>query len=86
MIPKSCQLIGELVGYDYYYCLTHEEKTESVSQCNSGHVEALEYALREYQRFNHVNNDLDAYLHECGEVALEGGNFPHPQAYGIPGE
>jgi hypothetical protein len=47
----------------------------------------LEEALREYQRFNHIRNDFDAYLWEMGRWALgEIDEKPSRKDYGLPEE
>ena len=45
----------------------------------------IEVALREYQCFNRVRNDLEAYLFYMGEWALYGlKSKPNPQDFGVP--
>jgi len=47
-------------------------------------IQILTEALREYQRFNRIGNDLDAYLYKLAEYALgESEIKPHPEDYGI---
>ena len=40
-------------------------------------------ALVEYQKFNSVRNDFDAYLYAMGQWALNGEPKPDPDDYGI---
>ena len=47
-------------------------------------LDKLEYALEEYQKYNTIRNDLDAYLFALGEYALgESITNPDPKDYGI---
>ena len=44
----------------------------------------LEIALKEYQKYNRIRTDLDAYLFHMGEWALgEDDEKPKPEYYGI---
>ena len=46
--------------------------------------EKLTEALKEYNRFNRIHNDLEAYLFELGQWALgEVEDKPNRQDYGI---
>lgn len=48
-------------------------------------IKKLEEALREYQRFNRVRNNNDAYLFQLGEWALdEISDKPDSADFGIP--
>lgn len=40
--------------------------------------------LKEINRFNRINNDLEAYLHDLAEWAIEGdGERPNPESFGL---
>jgi len=55
----------------------------SVMDCKQA-IDALINALKEYQRFNGLRNDTDAYLYALGEYALaESEEKPNPDDYGI---
>jgi len=44
----------------------------------------FEIALKEYQNYNRIRNDSDAYLFHMGEWALgESDEKPNPEDYGI---
>ena len=43
----------------------------------------IKEVLIEYQKFNSVRNDFDAYLYALGEWALCGGPKPNPADYGV---
>ncbi len=43
----------------------------------------IKKALIEYQKFNSVRNDFDAYLYALGEWALCGGPKPNLADYGV---
>lgn len=44
----------------------------------------LQEALREYQRYNELHNDLEAYLYAMGEWALgEDPEKPNKEDYGL---
>lgn len=44
----------------------------------------LEIALKEYQKYNGIRNDLDAYLWELGRWAIDGfADRPDPEDYGL---
>jgi hypothetical protein len=40
-------------------------------------------ALNEYTKYNRLRNDLDAYLYEMYEWAIEGGKKTNPKDYGV---
>ena len=40
-------------------------------------------ALKEYQEFNRIRNDLDAYLFELGEWAEDKGEKPNRKDFGV---
>ena len=47
-------------------------------------LDKLQYALCEYQKYNTIRNDLDAYLFALGEYGLgERTIEPDPRDYGI---
>ena len=47
-------------------------------------MDKIKEALLEYQKFNPIRNDLDAYLYHMGEWALgESAIKPTPVDYGI---
>lgn len=47
-------------------------------------MDKLEIALREYQKYNRIRNDLDAYLFYLGEWALgESDEKPKPEDYDV---
>jgi len=44
----------------------------------------LAEALMAYQAYNHIRNDLDAYLYDLGEWALNDlPEKPKPESYGL---
>ena len=55
----------------------------TISRYNS-QINLLTEALEEYQKYNTIRNDLDAYLFALGEYALgESITDPDPKDYGI---
>ena len=52
-------------------------------------IQRITDALNEYQKYNNIHNDLEAYLNVVGEWALNGvenDKRPDPSNYGLAGE
>lgn len=85
IINSSTLLNGSGCGRDYLYKLI-VLMADAVTELNDkiDRVVDIGEALKAYQKFNHIRNDSDAYLHALGVWALNDGVKPDPKDFGIP--